>query len=328
MLHRIVIGTFVIAVSSLVFACSRDSMNSPVSPSPVHGLSVEDVATSASAGETQGARRHGPAPSPSGGPRITASGNRTVVNGGTLVVTLSADSPFGAIYMFVGSKTVGLTGEASGGIEGHYEIRLPSLETSATVLLTFPQDIPLSEFELLFAVANPSGAVGSFTGLSTAVTEVGTGDVQVTLAWDVDSDVDLHVVGPGGEEIFYGRPRSASGGALDLDSNAGCSIDGIRNENITWPTGRAPSGQYTVRVDYWSSCGVSRTNFTVRINNGGNTQILTGSLTGLGDQGGLGSGRSLATFDRSTGPAVIGVSQALRFGPAPGILTKGTTAGR
>jgi uncharacterized protein YfaP (DUF2135 family) len=44
------------------------------------------------------------------------------------------------------------------------------------------------------------------------LTPVGTGDVQVTVTWDADSDLDLHVVEPSGEEIFYGHPVSATGG--------------------------------------------------------------------------------------------------------------------
>src|SRR5207237_4273195 len=45
-----------------------------------------------------------------------------------------------------------------------------------------------------------------------------TGDVQVSVSWDAPSDVDLHVVDPSGEEIFYGNPASASGGQLDVVS--------------------------------------------------------------------------------------------------------------
>ncbi len=298
MLRRSVIGALAITGSPLLFACNGGSTDSPVSPTSLQRLRVDDIATSASAAERPGIRRDESAPAPSGGPSITASGNSTVVNGGTLSVRITAATPFATIYMFVAGKTVGLAGEAGGGIEGHYEIRLSSIETSAQVLLTFPQTIPITEFELLFAVASPAGAVGPYVGLAATVTQVGTGDVQVTLSWDVDSDVDLHVVDPTGAEIFYSQRRSPSGGELDLDSNAACRIDGVRNENITWPVGRAPRGRYTVRVDYWSSCGVSRTNFTVRINSVGTVQIATGSFTGPGDQGGLGSGRTVATFER------------------------------
>jgi hypothetical protein len=224
------------------------------------------------------------------------------------------------MYLYVGSKTVGLASESAGGIDGYYELALPATQTNATVLLEFPQTIPLHELELLFAVGDASGAVGPFAALSTTVTAVGTGDVQVTLSWDADSDVDVHVVDPSGEEIFYGHRRSASGGELDLDSNAGCSIDGIRNENITWPAGRAPQGQYTVRVDYWDACGVQQSNYTVRINSGGNPQTFTGSFTGAGDHGGAGSGRLITTFQRSTGPTAQAAT-------APGVRNAGDTGG-
>jgi hypothetical protein len=76
-----------------------------------------------------------------------------------------------------------------------------------------------------------------------------------------------------------------SGGELDLDSNAGCSLGSVRNENITWPAGSAPRGTYTVLVDYWSACDVAATNYTVLVNNGGNVEILTGRFTGAGDRG-------------------------------------------
>ena len=123
-----------------------------------------------------------------------------------------------------------------------------------------------------------------------------------------DSDVDLHVVDPSGEEVYYGHRRSASGGELDLDSNAGCRIDGVRNENITWPIGRAPRGQYIVRVDYWSSCSAQQTNYTVRVISEGINQTFSGSFTGGGDQGGPGSGRQITTFQRSSGPATQSTS--------------------
>jgi hypothetical protein len=324
---RLVIGAVLMTASSLLAACDRQSTVSPLTPSSVQSLSVQDIATSASAADSPGVRRNGAAPSSSGGPNVTATGNQSVINGGTLLVTVQGESPFTAIYMFIGGKTLGLSSEAAGGIGGYYEIRLPSAQTSVPVLLTFPQAVPLSEFELLFAVANPSGAVGPYMGLSTRITSVGTGDVQVTLSWDTDSDVDLHVVDPAGEEVFYAQRRSASGGELDLDSNAGCVIDGVRNENITWPVGHAPRGLYTVRVDYWSSCGVSRTNFTVRINNaGGAPQIVTGSFTGTGDLGGLGDGRTVATFERQTGPTAAPRSGPPQVGSPAGVWKNGKTS--
>ena len=312
MFARAINTCLAMAIVSLAVACSSDSTQNPVSPSPVGNLSITDVAASAATADAQGERRNGSAPPGGSGPRITATGNRNVINGGTLAVSISGDAPYNRIYMFVGGRTLGLVGEFEGGIEGHYEMRLPSTQTSSTVLVSFPQEMPLDQIDLQFAVASPSGAVGPYSTLSTTVTRVGTGDIQVTLSWNADSDTDLHVVAPGGEEVYYARRQVPSGGELDLDSNAACSIDGVRNENITWPVGRAPRGSYTVRVDYWSSCGVARTNFTVRVISGGSVQVVTGDFTGTGDRGGAGSGRTVATFERTSG--VLAPAEAITPG--------------
>ena len=265
MFRRRVIGGVAIALSStlLVVGCNGDSPVSP-SPGPGGGSIQEFVSAVAVAGATVELVT-GSAPDPSGGPTIAATGNQTVVNGGTSEVTLSSDTPFPTVYVFVGGKSVGLVAEGSGRIGGYYAVRLPEPVTSVVLLLSFPQSLPSNEFQGSFAVEDPEGRVGAAPGFTYFVTQVGTGDVQVTLSWDTVADVDLHVIDPSGEEIFYGNRLSASGGELDLDSNAGCGGGDVRNENITWPIGIAPSGTYTVRVDYWSNCDVVRTNYTVRI---------------------------------------------------------------
>jgi uncharacterized protein YfaP (DUF2135 family) len=130
------------------------------------------------------------------------------------------------------------------------------------------------------------------------VTTVGTGDVQISVTWNSAADVDLHVVEPNGNEIYYGSSRSSTGGELDLDSNASCGSDGPRAENIRWPTGRAPTGTYTVRVDYWSNCGAGSTDYVVRVINGSTSQTFTGTFTGPGDGGAAGAGRAITTFTR------------------------------
>lgn len=87
---------------------------------------------------------------------------------------------------------------------------------------------------------------------------LGGGDLQATLRWAGAADLDLHVVDPSGEEIYYGRPTSASGGRLDHDANAGCNgaaDDDNPVENIYWPTGGAPAGTYTVWVKVYNPCG-------------------------------------------------------------------------
>ena len=47
-------------------------------------------------------------------------------------------------------------------------------------------------------------------------------DVRVVLAWDADNtDVDLHVIDPNGEEVYYGHALSFQGGAITHDATGG-----------------------------------------------------------------------------------------------------------
>jgi hypothetical protein len=100
-----------------------------------------------------------------------------------------------------------------------------------------------------------------------------TGDLVVTLTWDTESNLSLHVVDPSGTEIYWGNqstepppPATAvdggSYGYIDYDSNANCVIDGLRREDAIWKL-PPPPGQYTVRVDTPSLCGQPDANWNV-----------------------------------------------------------------
>jgi Ca-activated chloride channel family protein len=59
------------------------------------------------------------------------------------------------------------------------------------------------------------------------------GDIRVSLLWNNRNDLDLHVVTPRQEEIFYGHTRDAAGGFLDVDMNVnGETVKPV--ENIFW----------------------------------------------------------------------------------------------
>lgn len=118
----------------------------------------------------------------------------------------------------------------------------------------------------------------------TGTVVIGTGAVHITLTWDNATDVDLHVTDPSGEEIFFGHPGSASGGRLDVDD-----IDGYGPENIFWPEGGAPAGQYVVEVVYYSSYGRGSSNYQAVVRRPGPGGIpiieqLSGSLTSSGER--------------------------------------------
>lgn len=116
---------------------------------------------------------------------------------------------------------------------------------------------------------------------------LGTGDVQVTLHWSTLNDIDLHVVDPAGERIFYNHPTSASSGFLDVDANRGCdgNITSRPVENIYWPTGAAPRGNFSVEVEYYERCLLSilsaspEDNYTVRVLVDDQVKEFSGTLT-------------------------------------------------
>jgi uncharacterized protein YfaP (DUF2135 family) len=70
---------------------------------------------------------------------------------------------------------------------------------------------------------------------------------MVVISWNTDNtDVDLHVIEPSGEECFYQHTQTQSGGRLTRDVT-----QGYGPEMFILP--QAPKGEYTVRAKYFAS---------------------------------------------------------------------------
>lgn len=91
--------------------------------------------------------------------------------------------------------------------------------------------------------------------LASNLAGLATGDVQVTLIWDNDADMDVSVSEPNGSRIWYGNRSSSTGGQLDIDSNFPCGSNLGSVENIYWPVNQSPRGNFQVTVNEFSECG-------------------------------------------------------------------------
>lgn len=110
------------------------------------------------------------------------------------------------------------------------------------------------------------------------------GILRFNLVFDneLDVDLDLHVLTPMGDEIFWSQKEGISGGQLDIDCFCGeenC-LEGP-NENIYWDYGgEAPEGTYEIVVNYFGSCDlnvVQESNYTLRVLEAG---VVTATYTG------------------------------------------------
>jgi len=272
-----------IAVAAVMLSggCSKDSTG------PDNSSIVTRIIGVQTASGTAGTVHTGAVPAADvAGPAAGVASSISFVNGGTSQVTVTSTGSMARVVVAVG------------GVDGYWEVILPSASTSVQLLVTLAQSVTGATLPLRFAAANASGQYGVVSSNNATLTQVGTGDVQVSVSWDTPSDVDLHVVGPDNVEIYWAHTASTSGN-LDLDSKAACTIDNVNHENVTWPVGNAPAGTYTVRLDYWASCAVAATNYVVTVKVAGSAaQVFTGQFTGSGDAGGTGAGRLITTFTK------------------------------
>lgn len=187
----------------------------------------------------------------------------------------------GALGASASSAALALSGDAGYWIvtAGVPSIATPGLPSFAAVA-SFSTTLAPGAYTLEVHAVDASGRFGPpFRLVLDALASVPSdpaprGELIVSLTWDTESDLDLHVVEPTGDEIYAGSPSTipypkpgqpppdtTSYGHLDFDSNADCVIDGRRREDVIW-SGTAPSGGYSVRVDAASLCAQPMANWT------------------------------------------------------------------
>jgi uncharacterized protein YfaP (DUF2135 family) len=114
-------------------------------------------------------------------------------------------------------------------------------------------------------------------------------DVRASLLWNNGNDLDLHVLTPAGEHIFYGAKQATCGGWLDVDMNAGGAHTTKPVENVRWAKGTARRGRYKVWVRNFAFHEAKRapTPFKVELEVGGKISHVEGVISPNGQTGEL-----------------------------------------
>jgi hypothetical protein len=96
----------------------------------------------------------------------------------------------------------------------------------------------------------------------------------ISLQWDTNFDVDLHVLTPSGADISPKSPLGApleagvapapNAPRIDRDSLGGCVPDGLRQEDLVFQD-PPPPGSYQIRADPFAACGQSAVRFKLTL---------------------------------------------------------------
>lgn len=245
---------------------------------PNTAYSIAELVTSVTdqSGAIQATLQQGAPPAASTADSTRVAGIAVVINGGSSPQTVSRTSQFTRVIVAVD------------GFDDYYELTLPAGQTSQGLLLGLNQAASAGQIYFNYTLGD-GGGLGQYARQLVRVLQIGTGDIQISVAWTDTADVDLHVIDPAGGHLYFATDSVASGGRLDLDANAAChkntlsdgSLAYVSNENVFWPTGGAPNGQYIVYLDYWSDCGVAQTDWVVTLQRqGAAPQVVTGSFVG------------------------------------------------
>ena len=227
----------------------------------------------------------GAMPAPSAGPQVISvdSPNNTV-RAGQLGKSLS-----GLIERDGAAVALGLAGDA-----GYWIVPAGALDTAQadlrdwSVKVAFAPTLATGARDLEVAAIDAAGRFGPPSSLTLAVRphEVDLTDTRlvVSLSWDTEADLDLHVVLPGEplnivwaqHPTSYVLPQPGepvdptaidAAGRLDVDSNSQCMLDGRREEDVVWRGAQAvpPTGSFAVLVDTFSLCAAATAHWTVDV---------------------------------------------------------------
>lgn len=153
------------------------------------------------------------------------------------------------------------------GIDGYLEYKAENSRASSDNIYVIPLMIAQNfsgNADLVLSAKLTDGSITIPSNYPLYQLETRPGALEIKLAFSNDKDVDIHLFTPSGMHICY---WSSEDGyyfgededvcypfGLDIDSNAGCDIDGINKENIYIPEEYVENGVYRVAVDLYENC--------------------------------------------------------------------------
>ena len=151
-------------------------------------------------------------------------------------------------------KVVNVNDDAFGGTTDSSIVNARLLSTGAYTIIAsrYAKEIGGTEGEFQITLSGPTNDVASqLTSLN-----LPPGDIEVSLFWSTNADLQLLVRDPAGESVFDDNPLVVSGGILQEAGNVNCvpAATGSPVSYIYWPPGTIRPGTYEVEVWYQNAC--------------------------------------------------------------------------
>lgn len=253
----------------------------------------------------------------------TIKGSNKVVNGGSSFATIYTGKSNDSIVINLGVKDY----------NGYYKVRgMTNNNGQIPIIINYNAELP-KRFTLQYSIYN-EGKNGKIKEFDVEEIKVEKNQIQINLSWDMNNDLDLHLVTPSGKKIYYKNPGytypqnfedslkklsaiernnipqsilnnkripDPIGIMLDVDSNPGCDIDGINSENISiFDLKLLEKGHYKVIANLYDQCLSEKiTNFIVTVKKDGKfLDMISGKNPYIGKKlGKEGDNEVIMTFD-------------------------------
>jgi hypothetical protein len=159
-------------------------------------------------------------------------------------------------------------------------------------------NVPNGNFIVRIRAKNGFG-VSEFSASRLVIVGVvlGAGDMQATLSWNSNADIDLHVIEPNGTHVYFAS-RTGVTARLDRDDT-----DGFGPENIFVGQGGAASGVYQIFIVHFSRTVNTTSTISIRLNAGTPNERVA-FFTRSTSSGSPGTGFNVANVDIRNGTIV------------------------